>query len=47
MVWPEGGGLVVYEHRKGKGSSMPAGFEVATERTYSETTVTFYRARTT
>jgi len=47
MVWPEGGGLVVYEHRKGTGSSVPGGFEVATERTYSETTVTFYRARKT
>jgi len=47
MAWPEGGGLVVYEHRKGTKSSPPAGFEVATERTYSETTVTFYRARKT
>jgi len=47
MAWPEGGGLVVYEHRKGTGSPVPAGFEVATERTYSETTVTFYRAHQT
>ena len=44
MAWPEGGGLVVYEHRKGTGSVAPAAFTVATERTYSETTVTFYRA---
>jgi len=47
MTWPEGGGLVVYEHRKGTGSSPPAGLELATERTYSETTVTFYRAQKT
>ena len=43
MPWPEGGGLVVYERRKGTEAPAPGGFEVATERTYSDTTVTFYR----
>lgn len=45
LDWPEGGGLVVYERRKGTEAPAPVGFEVATERTYAETTVTFYRAR--
>ncbi len=44
MAWPEGGGLVVYERRKGTEAPVPAEFQIATERTYSETTVTFYRA---
>jgi 16S rRNA (guanine966-N2)-methyltransferase len=43
LPWPQGGALVVYEHRKGTEAPRPAGFEIATERTYSETTVTFYR----
>jgi 16S rRNA (guanine966-N2)-methyltransferase len=43
--WPDAGGLVVYERRKGAAAPEAAGLSVATERTYSETTVTFYRAR--
>jgi len=43
LPWPPGGGLVVYERRKGGEAPRPAGFEIATERTYSETTITFYR----
>jgi 16S rRNA (guanine966-N2)-methyltransferase len=43
LSWPEAGGLVVYERRKGGLAPRPARFEIATERTYSETTVTFYR----
>jgi 16S rRNA (guanine966-N2)-methyltransferase len=43
LPWPPGGGLVIYERRKGGEAPRPAGFEIATERTYSETTVTFYR----
>ncbi len=46
LAWPAEGGLVVYERRKGTEAPLPAGFAVATERTYSDTTVTFYRART-
>ncbi|HEY2924685.1 MAG TPA: 16S rRNA (guanine(966)-N(2))-methyltransferase RsmD [Candidatus Eisenbacteria bacterium] len=45
LSWPEEGGLVVYERRRGSEAPAPAGLEIATERTYSETTVTFYRAR--
>ncbi len=44
MPWPGTGGLVIYERRKGTDAPAPAGLEVAAERTYSETTVTFYRA---
>ncbi len=44
LPWPEGGGFVVYERRKGTDVVVPAGFTIATERTYSETTVSFYRA---
>ena len=44
LPWPEAGGIVVYERRKGTEAKAPAGFTIATERTYSETTVTFYRA---
>ena len=44
LPWPEGGGIVVYERRKGTDVIAPAGFTIATERTYSETTVSFYRA---
>jgi len=44
MPWPDTGGLVIYERRKGTEAPAPAGLEVAAERTYSETTVTFYRA---
>jgi 16S rRNA (guanine966-N2)-methyltransferase len=43
LPWAAGGGLVVYERRKGTEAPGPAGFEIATERTYSQTTVTFYR----
>jgi len=42
--WPERGGLVVYERRKGGAAPEPPGLTLAVERTYSETTVTFYRA---
>jgi 16S rRNA (guanine966-N2)-methyltransferase len=42
--WPERGGLVVYERRKGEAAPEPPGLTIAVERTYSETTVTFYRA---
>jgi len=44
LRWPEEGGIVVYERRKGTAALAPAGLEIATERTYSESTVTFYRA---
>ncbi len=37
-------GLVIHERRKGALAMAMPGFEIATERTYSETTVTFYRA---
>ncbi len=40
----ERGGLIVYERRKGSGFPPPAGLTLAIERTYSETTVCFYRA---
>jgi len=46
IPWPPDGGLVVYERRKGTEVATPAGFEIRTERTYSDTTVTFYRALT-
>jgi len=42
--WPERGGLVVYERKKGGTAPQPPGLTVAVERTYSETTITFYRA---
>lgn len=45
LPWPEEGGLLVYERRKGTASPEPSTFELATERTYSDTTVAFYRAR--
>jgi len=45
LRWPEDGGLVVYERRKGTAAHEPSAFELATERTYSDTTVAFYRAR--
>jgi 16S rRNA (guanine966-N2)-methyltransferase len=38
-------GLIVYERRKGGVAPAPPGLSLATERTYSETTVTFYRGR--
>ena len=44
--WPPEGGLVVYERRKGTEAPRPPGLAIATERTYSETTVTFYRGGT-
>ena len=43
--WPESGGLVVYERRKGSVAPAAPGLSLATERTYSETTVTFYRGK--
>ena len=43
--WPDRGGLVVYERKKGGAAPEPPGLTIAVERTYSETTVTFYRAR--
>ena len=46
IPWPPDGGLVVYERRKGTEVLAPKGFEIRAERTYSDTTVTFYRALT-
>jgi 16S rRNA (guanine966-N2)-methyltransferase len=43
LSWPEGGGLIVYERKKGGAVSAPGAFTLAAERTYSETTVAFYR----
>ncbi|TMQ60465.1 MAG: 16S rRNA (guanine(966)-N(2))-methyltransferase RsmD [Candidatus Eisenbacteria bacterium] len=45
LPWPEEGGLVVYERQKGTEAREPPAFQLATERTYSDTTVAFYRAR--
>jgi 16S rRNA (guanine966-N2)-methyltransferase len=42
--WPEGGGLIVYERRKSVVVEVPPPLKLATERTYSETTVAFYHA---
>lgn len=42
--WPRGGGLIVYERSKGSAVEVPPPLELATERTYSETTVAFYHA---
>lgn len=47
MPWPERGGLVVYERKKGGTAPEAPGLTIAVERTYSETTVTFYRAEKT
>jgi 16S rRNA (guanine966-N2)-methyltransferase len=47
MSWPERGGLVVYERKKGGAAPEPPGLRIAVERTYSDTTITFYRAETT
>jgi len=44
MPWPSGGGLIVYERRKGTPVPIPHGLTLATERTYSETSVAFYHA---
>ena len=41
--WPEGGGLIVYERSKGAAVEIPPALLLATERTYSETTVAFFR----
>lgn len=38
------GGILVYERRKGTGTPSPSAFTLATERTYGEATVAFYRA---
>lgn len=38
------GGILVYERRKGTDAPAPSGFTLATERTYGEATVAFYRA---
>ena len=40
----EPSGCLVYERRKGTGAAHPAALTLATERTYGDTTVTFYRA---
>jgi 16S rRNA (guanine966-N2)-methyltransferase len=37
-------GILVYERRKGAEAPRPAGLTLATERTYGEATVAFYRA---
>jgi 16S rRNA (guanine966-N2)-methyltransferase len=42
-AWPPEGGLIVYERRKGGAAPEAPGLTLATERTYSETTVSFYR----
>ena len=46
LPWSPRGGVVVYERRKGTEAVPPSGFGILTERTYSDTTVTFYRALT-
>ena len=40
----ERGGYLVYERRKGTDAPNPAALTLATERTYGDTTVAFYRA---
>jgi 16S rRNA (guanine966-N2)-methyltransferase len=40
----EAGGILVYERRKGADAPLPSAFTLATERTYGEATVAFYRA---
>jgi 16S rRNA (guanine966-N2)-methyltransferase len=47
MPWPERGGLVVYERKKGGTAPEPPGLRIAVQRTYSDTTITFYRAEKT
>ena len=37
-------GIVVYERRKGASAPSPSALTLATERTYGDTTVAFYRA---
>lgn len=37
-------GIVIYERRKGMSAPLPSAFTLATERTYGDTTVAFYRA---
>jgi 16S rRNA (guanine966-N2)-methyltransferase len=37
-------GILVYERRKGAPAPLPPAFTLATERTYGEATVAFYRA---
>jgi 16S rRNA (guanine966-N2)-methyltransferase len=37
-------GVLVYERRKGSAAPQPAALTLATERTYGDTTVAFYRA---
>ncbi|HEU5310562.1 MAG TPA: 16S rRNA (guanine(966)-N(2))-methyltransferase RsmD [Candidatus Eisenbacteria bacterium] len=37
-------GIVIYERRKGAPAPAPSTFTLATERTYGDTTVAFYRA---
>lgn len=39
----EPGGVLIYERRKDSVVSHPAGFALATERTYGDATVSFYR----
>ncbi len=42
--WLEEDGILIYERRKGHEVSIPDALTLATERTYGETTVAFYRA---
>jgi len=44
LGWPDAGGLIVYERRKGSGIVPPAALALAVERTYADTTVAIYRA---
>jgi len=43
--WIEPGGIVVYERRKGSPMPLEDGLVLATERTYGDTAIVFYRAR--
>jgi len=42
-VWPDGGGLVVYERRSGTPVKAPAELVLKTEREYGDAAVAFYR----
>jgi 16S rRNA (guanine966-N2)-methyltransferase len=42
-AWPPGGGLVVYERRKGTPARAPEAFVLRTEREYGDAAVAFYR----
>jgi len=43
--WIEPGGIVVYERRKGSPVPLADALTLATERTYGDTAIVFYRAR--